>query len=129
MQAKIGESLALLGWNVRVAEFRWSREFVLVDIHIDVDAAPKTVPDLAGPTAAVRHAKPDDIRLGLFTPLSVPATRHDGAAYGASVLILPDASLDAVHVNASLCMPGEIDDALLNATVSVIGTHGAVGHP
>ena len=48
------------------------------------------------------------------------------AAYGASVLILPDASLDAVHVNASLCTQGEINDALLNATVSVIGTHAAL---
>lgn len=261
-QAKIGESLALLGWNVRVAEFRWNHEFVLVDI----DAAP------SDPTAP--HAKPEDLRFGLYgtlahpveatglgscdtvqgvtsTPLlvspqrltgtvclgpvkehsavrgiygysprdriagtaaaypaafpvgmlptnkndtgltvtttSVDAWRADGtqltqqalgdpavfsgkgymllglqadggaaqyrddsarrggplmlvaapslpgpglnpacAAYGASVLILPDASLDAVHVNASLCTQGEINDALLNATVSVLGTHAAV---
>ncbi len=261
-QAKIGESLALLGWNVRVAEFRWNGEFVLVDI----DAAPS---DVNAP-----HAKPEDIRFGLYgtlahpveatglgscdlvqgvtsTPLtaspqrlagtvclgpvkersavrgiygyspqdripvtaaaypaafpvgmlptnkndtgltvtttSVDAWRADGtpvnqqalgdptvftgkgymllglqadapaaqyrddsarrggpmmllaapslpgpglnpacAAYGASVLLLPDASLDAVHVNASLCTQGEINDALLNATVSVIGTHAAL---
>ncbi|KAA0111382.1 hypothetical protein [Mycolicibacterium sp. P1-5] len=260
--AKIGESLALLGWNVRVAEFRWNGEFVLVDI----DAAPRD------PTAP--HAKPEDIRFGLYgtlahpveatglgscdlvqgvtsTPLaaspqrltgtvclgpvkehsavrgvygysphdriagtaaaypaafpvgmmptnkndtgltvttsSVDAWRADGtqltqqalgdptvftgkgymllglqadasaaqyrddsaqrggpmmlvaapslpppglnpacAAYGASVLLLPDASLDAVHVNASLCTQGEINDALLNATVSVVGTHAAL---
>jgi hypothetical protein len=261
-QAKIGESLALLGWNVRVAEFRWNGEFVLVDI----DAAPS---DPSTP-----HAKPEDIRFGLYgtlahpveatglgscdlvqgvtsTPLavspqrlagtvclgpvkehsavrgvygysphdriagtaaaypaafpvgmmptnkndtgltvttsSVDAWRADGtqltqqalgdptvftgkgymllglqadasaaqyrddsarrggpmmllaapslpppglnpacAAYGASVLLLPDASLDAVHVNASLCTQGEINDALLNATVSVVGTHAAL---
>jgi hypothetical protein len=48
------------------------------------------------------------------------------AAYGSSVLILPDASLDAVHVNASLCTQGEINQALLYATVAIDGTHAGV---
>ena len=48
------------------------------------------------------------------------------AAYGSSVLVLPDASLDAVHVNASLCTQGEINDALLYATVAIVGTHAGV---
>jgi hypothetical protein len=48
------------------------------------------------------------------------------AAYGSSVLILPDASLDAVHVNASLCTQGEINEALLYATVAIAGTHAGV---
>lgn len=48
------------------------------------------------------------------------------AKYGAAVLILPDASRDAVRVNASLCTQGEINAALLYATVSVVGTHAAV---
>jgi hypothetical protein len=48
------------------------------------------------------------------------------AAYGSSVLILPDASLDAVHVNASLCTQGEINEALLYATVAIDGTHAGV---
>ena len=48
------------------------------------------------------------------------------ATYGASVLILPDASLDAVRVNASLCTQGEINDALLYATVAIAGTHAGV---
>jgi hypothetical protein len=48
------------------------------------------------------------------------------AAYGASVLILPDASLDAVHVDASLCTQGEINEALLYATVAIVGTHAGV---
>lgn len=47
-------------------------------------------------------------------------------AYGASVLVLPDASLDSVHVDASLCTQGEINKALLYATLSVVGTHAAV---
>ena len=48
------------------------------------------------------------------------------SAYGGSVLVLPDASLDAVQVAASLCTQGEINAALLYATVSVVGTHAAV---
>jgi hypothetical protein len=46
--------------------------------------------------------------------------------YGSSVLVLPDASLDSVHVDASLCTQGEINAALLYATLSVVGTHAAV---
>jgi hypothetical protein len=48
------------------------------------------------------------------------------AVYGSSVLILPDASLDAVHVDASLCTEGEINAALLYATVAIVGTHAGV---
>lgn len=48
------------------------------------------------------------------------------SVYGASLLVLPDSSLDAVAVRASLCAQGEINAALLYATVSVIGTHAAL---
>ena len=48
------------------------------------------------------------------------------ATYGSSVLVLPDASLDSVRVNASLCTQGEINEALLYATVAVDGTHAGV---
>lgn len=48
------------------------------------------------------------------------------AAYGPSVLILPDASLGAVHVAFALCTQGALSAAALYATVSVAGTHAAV---
>jgi hypothetical protein len=263
--ARLGESLALLGWNMSVSNLRWDGDYVLVD----VDASP------ADPHAP--HAKPEDIRFGLYgalahpleatglgscdqamatvrdikNPLSAPpdrltgavclgplkdrsqvrgvygysprdripktssaypvafpvgllptnandtglvvktvslsAWRADGtpvtkaqlgdpaaftgngymllgleadalaaryrddsaarggpmmllasptvpgrglnpacATYGSSVLILPDASLDSVHVSASLCTQGEINEALLYATVAVDGTHAGV---
>ncbi|WP_197377129.1 hypothetical protein [Mycolicibacterium baixiangningiae] len=48
------------------------------------------------------------------------------SAYGASVLVLPDSSRDAVAMRASLCTQGEINNALLFASVSVIGTHAAL---
>ncbi|WP_113963036.1 hypothetical protein [Mycobacterium shimoidei] len=48
------------------------------------------------------------------------------STYGSSALLLPEASLDAVHVETSLCTQGEINQALLYATVAVVGTHAAV---
>ncbi len=48
------------------------------------------------------------------------------SAYGSSVLVLPDAALDSVKIAASLCTQGEINAAVLYATVSVVGTHAAV---
>lgn len=51
---------------------------------------------------------------------------HACAIYGSSVLVLPDAKLGAVHVAAALCTQGEINEALLYATLSVVGTHVAV---
>jgi hypothetical protein len=51
---------------------------------------------------------------------------HACAAYGSSVLVLPDAKLDAVRLNASLCTQGEINEALLYGTLSVVGTRAAV---
>ncbi|OBI54777.1 hypothetical protein [Mycobacterium sp. E787] len=58
--------------------------------------------------------------------LPAPGLNPACAAYGSSVLILPDASLDSVHVNASLCTQGEINQALLYATVAIDGTHAGV---
>ncbi len=51
---------------------------------------------------------------------------HACAAYGSSLLVLPDAQLDAVQLNASLCTQGDINEALLYATLSLVGTHAAV---
>lgn len=58
--------------------------------------------------------------------LKPPGLSHACEVYGASVLVLPDAALDAVSVQASLCTQGEINQALLYPTVSVIGTHAAL---
>lgn len=58
--------------------------------------------------------------------LPAPGLNPACATYGSSVLILPDASLDAVRVNASLCTQGEINEALLYATLAVDGTHAGV---
>ncbi|OMC37958.1 hypothetical protein A5740_03965 [Mycobacterium sp. GA-1841] len=58
--------------------------------------------------------------------LPPPGLSHICSVYGSSVLILPEASRDAVNVRVSLCSQGEINAALLYASVSVIGTHAAL---
>jgi hypothetical protein len=51
---------------------------------------------------------------------------HACSVYGASMLVLPEASLDAVAVRGSLCTQGEINAALLYATVSLVGAHAGL---
>jgi hypothetical protein len=80
---------------------------------------------------AAKYRDDSAARGGPMMPLAAPSLAAPGlsaacAAYWASVLILPEVSLDAVHVSASLCTEGEINEALLYATVSVVGMHAAV---
>lgn len=56
----------------------------------------------------------------------LPGLRTDCSSFGSSVLVLPDAKLNSVHVSTSLCTQGEINAAVLYASLSVIGTHAAV---
>lgn len=55
-----------------------------------------------------------------------PGLSYQCAAYGASMLVLPDASRDGVSIRVSLCTQGEINNALLYASASMIGTHAAL---
>ncbi|MGZ4585146.1 MAG: hypothetical protein ACXVYI_12505 [Mycobacterium sp.] len=86
---------------------------------------------LEADAVAARYRDDSAKRGGPLMLLSSPTLPGAGlnpacAVYGSSVLILPDASLDAVHVNASLCTQGEINEALLYATVAIDGTHAGV---
>ena len=86
---------------------------------------------LEADAAAARYRDDSATRGGPMMLLASPTLPGAGsnpacAAYGSSVLILPDASLDSVHVNASLCTQGEINEALLYATVAIDGTHAGV---
>jgi hypothetical protein len=60
LTARLGESLAVLGWNTSMSNLRWQDNYVLVD----VDAAP-TDP-------AKAHADPRDVRFGLYGALAHP---------------------------------------------------------
>jgi hypothetical protein len=82
-------------------------------------------------TIAAKYRDDSAARGGPMMLLAAPTLPPPGlspacSAYGSSVLILPEASLNAVHVSASLCTQGDINQALLYATVSVVGTHAAV---
>jgi hypothetical protein len=82
-------------------------------------------------TIAAKYRDDSAARDGPMMLLAAPTLPPPGlspacSAYGSSVLILPEASLDAVHVSASLCTQGDVNQALLYATVSVAGTHAAV---
>ncbi len=85
--------------------------------------------DVTGPVA--RYREESDRRGGPVMVLVTPTLPGKGlsyacSVYGSSMLVLPDASLDAVAVRGSLCTQGEINQALLYATVAVIGTHAAL---
>ena len=58
--AAVGESLAVLGWNMSLSNLRFDGDYVLVD----VDAAPSQ--------AGGRHAKPEALRFGLYGALAHP---------------------------------------------------------
>lgn len=83
-------------------------------------------------TGVAQRYREDSIRRGgplmiLVTPtLPGKGLSYGCSVYGSSLLVLPDTSLDAVAVRASLCSQGEINQALLYATVAVIGTHAAL---
>jgi hypothetical protein len=86
---------------------------------------------LVADTIAAKYRDDSAARGGPMMLLVAPSVAVPGlspacSAYGSSALILPEASLDAVHVNPSLCTQGDINQALLYATVAVAGTHAAV---
>jgi hypothetical protein len=58
--------------------------------------------------------------------LPPPGLSHACDIYGASLLVLPDASLDAVGMRVSLCTQGDMNAALLYASVSFVGTHAGL---
>ncbi|RDH74719.1 hypothetical protein DVS77_30340 [Mycolicibacterium moriokaense] len=58
--------------------------------------------------------------------LPAPGLSHACDVYGSSLLVLPDATLDAVQVRASLCTQGDMTAALLYASVSLVGTHAGL---
>ncbi|QUR66110.1 hypothetical protein [Mycobacterium spongiae] len=86
---------------------------------------------LTADAVAARYRDDSAARGGPMMLLAAPTLPGRGLSpacttYGSSVLILPEASLDAVHVKVSLCTQGEINEALLYATVAIVGTHAAV---
>ena len=74
----------------------------------------------------IREARRPDDATGLADAARDQGISPACAVYGSAVLVLPDASLNTVRVNSSLCTQGEINQALLYATVAIVGTHAGV---
>jgi hypothetical protein len=89
-------------------------------LGLDISAIKLQYSDLS-----TQHGGPLMITVAPSLPNS-QALGHACASYGSSVLLLPDAKLDGVQVSASLCTQGEINQALLYATLSIMATHAAV---
>jgi hypothetical protein len=80
---------------------------------------------------AARYRDESDQRGGPLMVLAAPTLPAPGLShacdiYGASLLVLPDASINAVEVRASLCTQGDMTAALLYASVSLVGTHAGL---
>ncbi len=88
-------------------------------IGLEIDGAAKRYADDAA-------ARGGPLMVVAGPTMPPPGLSHACSVYGSSVLIMPEASREAVNVRASLCTQGEMNAALLYASVSVIGTHAAL---
>lgn len=66
------------------------------------------------------------LMIAVAPTLPPPGLSHLCDVYGSTLLVLPDAKVGAINTRASLCTQGDINQALLYATVTVVGTHAAV---
>ena len=66
------------------------------------------------------------LMIAVAPTLPPPGLSHACDVYGATLLVLPDSKMGAISTRASLCTQGDINQALLYATVTEVGTHAAV---
>lgn len=92
--ASIGESLATLGWNMSVANLRFDADYVVVD----VEASPAQ--------QGAPHAKPEDIRFGLYGALDHPveADALGGCADMTSLAVQPHSSPNPDRMTGTVCI-------------------------
>ncbi|KRD05670.1 hypothetical protein ASE48_15940 [Mycobacterium sp. Root265] len=98
-QAKVGESLSVLGWNVSVANLRFEGDQVL----IDVDAA---VAEEGG-----AHAPAETLRFGLYGALAHPIEGNaiGGCASAPDLSLQPITARDPQRLSGTACL-GPIRD-------------------
>ena len=98
-QAKVGESLSILGWNVSVANLRFEGDQVL----IDVDAA---VAEEGG-----AHAPAESLRFGLYGALAHPIEGNavGGCASAPDLSLQPITARDPQRLSGTACL-GPIRD-------------------
>lgn len=98
-QAKVGQSLSILGWNVSVANLRFEGDQVL----IDVDAA---VAEEGG-----AHAPAETLRFGLYGALAHPIEGNaiGGCASAPDLSLQPISARDPQRLSGTACL-GPIRD-------------------
>ena len=99
--AVLGESLAILGWNMSVSNLRFDADYVLVD----VDASPSQ--------QGAPHAKPEDIRFGLYGALAHPieANAVGGCRDVTSLAVQPLSALTPDRLTGTVCLGPQRDQS------------------
>src|SRR5262245_47641341 len=95
----IGESLSLLGWRISLANLRFDADYVLVDI--DASPSQKDSP----------HAKPEDIRFGLYGALAHPmeANALGGCKDATSLALQPLSAPTPDRLTGTVCLGPQRD--------------------
>lgn len=115
-QAKIGESLSLLGWNISVANLRFEGDQVLIDVDAAVAAADQDGGEAdqgersdGGEAAA--HAPAESLRFGLYGALAHPieADAVGGCASASDLSLQPITARDPQRLSGTACL-GPIRD-------------------
>lgn len=98
--ARVGESLAVLGWNMSVSNMRFDGDYVM----LDVDASP------ADPDAP--RADPKDIRFGLYGALAHPLEANAlGGCRDVTDLALQPLSAQGDRLAGTVCIGPQRDQA------------------
>ncbi len=99
--AAIGESLSILGWNISMSNLRFDADYVLVD----VDASPS---QKDGP-----HARPEDIRFGLYGALAHPieANGLGGCKNATSLALQPLSAPTRDPLTGTVCLGPQRDQS------------------
>ncbi|WNG82622.1 hypothetical protein C6A86_002640 [Mycobacterium sp. ITM-2016-00316] len=109
-QAKVGESLSILGWNVSVANLRFEGDQVLVDVDAAVAEEDQGERSDGGETAAA-HAPAESLRFGLYGALAHPieANAIGGCASAPDLSLQPITGRDPQRLSGTACL-GPIRD-------------------
>jgi hypothetical protein len=106
--ATIGESLALLGWNMSVSNLRFDGDNVLIDVD-------------ASPSGDGAHADPKDLRFGLYGalahPLEAPALGgcRDVTDLGVQPLSVPTPE----RLTGTVCLGPQRDQSQVRGSTSI----------
>jgi hypothetical protein len=98
---RIGESLAVLGWNLSVTNLRFNGDHVLVDI----DGSPAQ--------EGGAHAKPEDLRFGLYGALAHPieANAIGGCRDVTDLSVQPVTAPSPDRISGTVCLGPQRDQS------------------